>query len=344
MKFKINPNVLVFFGGCLFCLIIWFAIEGGLWAYEKMTAKPVEAPTYPKTFFKQDEFGIFEARQGRHLCYHKGPEGKLLYEQTYPIDEFGRRETPVEPGERDRYILFFGCSYTFGEGIGQEQTLPYHVGGFAPRYRPYNYGMMGLGPYDALAKIENIDLKKEVKEPKGIFIYLFMADHMGRIMGNMDVMTWNFNGCYYEMSPEGKLVRKGDYRSGRPLLTKLYRLLSKSRILRALNINLPFRIGDNDLHRIAEAAQAMDEAVKRKYPESEFYTVLYPGPHPDRLAQYIQDKGVKVLDYSKLFSCYDPLYYIAEADQHPSNLAYQTIAEHIVKDLQLDKEDNVQAR
>lgn len=337
MSNKINLNVLAALAGCLLCIFMWCAGEAALWAIEKINPAPaVEPPTYPSNFFKQDEFGIFEATPGNHRCFHKGSDGHMLYDRTYAIDEYGRRITPVDSSNRDQFIAFVGCSFTFGEGVADDETLPFYVGQAAKRHVPYNYGMMGLSSYDVLAKIENIDFQKEMKEPRGIFIYLFMADHLNRIMGSMEVMGWDFNGCYYHPSSTGQLVRKGDYRTGRPVITRFYKLLSKSRILRALNIDLPVRTGDVDLKRVAQAARAMDTAVKQKYPGSEFYVVIYPGPHPDRLAGYIEAQGVKVLDYTKLFGHADPPYYLTKEDQHPSPLAYRTLAERIVKDLQLD--------
>ncbi len=51
--------------------------------------------------------------------------------------------------------------------------------------------------------------------------------------------------------------------------------------------------------------------------------------------RYFEEKGIRYLDYSKLFSTKDPQYYLVEEDRHPSALANQKLAEAIVRDLRL---------
>jgi hypothetical protein len=72
---------------------------------------------------------------------------KQVYSVTYYIDQFGRRETPVNaPTSRHRFLLFLGDSNTFGEGVTQHETLPLWAGEFAPDYYPYNYAFSGWAP------------------------------------------------------------------------------------------------------------------------------------------------------------------------------------------------------
>ena len=79
--------------------------------------------------------------------------GETLYAVVYSVDKRGLRvEPPLAPGHGDRCVLFFGCSYTFGEGVNDAETLPYRTGVLAEgRLRMINFGLHGYGPHQMLA-------------------------------------------------------------------------------------------------------------------------------------------------------------------------------------------------
>jgi hypothetical protein len=55
--------------------------------------------------------------------------GKEIYDVTYTFDEAGLRIAPPEaPGTPDDCVLFFGDSYTLGEGVDDDETMPYRNG------------------------------------------------------------------------------------------------------------------------------------------------------------------------------------------------------------------------
>lgn len=52
-------------------------------------------------------------------------------------------------------VLFFDDSLTFGEGVNDNQTMPYRVGmRSAGALRVYNFAFHGYGPHQMLAQIE----------------------------------------------------------------------------------------------------------------------------------------------------------------------------------------------
>ena len=64
------------------------------------------------------------------------------------VDKRGLRvEPPLAPSHGDRCVLFFGCSYTFGEGVNDTETLPYRTGVLAEGLlRMINFGLHSYGP------------------------------------------------------------------------------------------------------------------------------------------------------------------------------------------------------
>ncbi len=80
----------------------------------------------------------------------------------------------------------------------------------------------------------------------------------------------------------------------------------------------------------------MKQSFNAKYPHGEFYVLIYPGSLAgERLIDYLNETGIRYLDYTHLFFNNDPRFCLAE-DGHPSALAYKTIAEKLVEDLGLD--------
>lgn len=62
----------------------------------------------------------------------------------YNIDENGSR-IPEEPLPYDGLILFFGCSYTVGQGVNAKDSYPYRVAKQL-KMNYYNLGACGAGP------------------------------------------------------------------------------------------------------------------------------------------------------------------------------------------------------
>jgi hypothetical protein len=120
---------------------------------------------------------------------HRRTRGNdVLYDVTYEIDEHGRRRTPVDHGElRTSFLVFFGDSNTFGEGLTQTETLPYFAGKLAPQYRPYNYGVSGWGPAQLYALARRPDLVREIDERDGYAIFFLIPAHVARVIGSTRV-------------------------------------------------------------------------------------------------------------------------------------------------------------
>ncbi|HOE27620.1 MAG: hypothetical protein IT574_11635 [Candidatus Aureabacteria bacterium] len=255
----------------------------------------------------------------------------------YRIDEYGRRvSADTHPPKADKFILFYGCSFTYGFGVQDNETLPAYVGSLTAEYQPYNYGFGGFGPFDVLAKIETADFEHEVKEKNGISVYLFINGHIERLAGSMGTTRWSEGSfTYYEKDVSGVMVRKGTFESGRPWITRAYKILGRSRLLQRLRIDFPPRFTDAHGALLADTIEAMERGFKRHYPQGQFVMVIYPNSSMARLfLSKLAEKNIKVLDYTNLF---DPELqeYKIRGERHPTALAYRTIARKLVEDLNL---------
>jgi hypothetical protein len=265
-----------------------------------------------------------------------------IYDVTYRTDARGRRDTPTTAaGERSsEFLLFFGDSNVFGEGLSQTETLPYFAGAGARGYRPYNYGVPGYGPSHALALARRGGLRTEVEEASGYAIFLVIPAHVGRVVGSSRVSTgWGRHFPYYTENGPGDLVRAGDFTHGRPLTTLAYFLWSKSALAERLGVELPMRYTDED-YRLT--ARVLRESQRRLAGELRLRgsVVVLAQAYDDAQRRTIADvrgalarEGVPYLDYTRLFDSGDPRYRLAERDYHSSAAANRIIAAQLVSDL-----------
>ena len=88
---------------------------------------------------------------------------EVIYDVKYTIGKDGLRITPrnVSVNEKNR-INFFGGSFIYGEGLEDNETLPYFFKELHPDLSVKNFGMHGWGVHNAVAILETENIKGEV--------------------------------------------------------------------------------------------------------------------------------------------------------------------------------------
>ena len=293
--------------------------------------------TYTTRYFQDDEWLGYKPIPDVQASSTLNIDGETVYNITYSIDEYSRRITPVNHHEsRQKFAVFFGGSFTLGQGVQDNETLPFYFAEFAPQYMPYNYGFHGYGPQQMLAKLQQHDLRKDVEESEGLFIYTYIPGHEARAIGDMYVYNgWGRNMPFYTIDSRNKLVRKGNFTSGRPFRSFLYTWLGKSQLVKYFQLNIPPKLHEKHYRltvRIIKEAQLL---CKEKFPQSSFYVIIYPNANPQqKIIPYLQEAEILSVDYSRLFDPLLPEYHI-EGDGHPSSKAYETVAKALITDLSL---------
>jgi hypothetical protein len=265
----------------------------------------------------------------------KRVDGAPVYDVEYAIDERGRRITPVASTlGRTRFVLFFGCSCTFGEGLAQTETLPFFVAEGAPRIMPYNYGFHGYGPQQLLARLESGSLRGEVEEREGDLVYLFIDSHVNRAIGSLVVYNgWAHSAPNYVIDATGEPVRRGTLTTGRPLTALAYGVLGLSQVLRHFRVEVPPVITDDHVELTARIFARSAALFHEQFGSGRFVVVMFPGSTlTGRLRSALNRLGVESLDYSQLFDYQQPEYHLPE-DWHPTARANQVIAERLDADL-----------
>jgi hypothetical protein len=262
--------------------------------------------------------------------------GELIYKLRYTISD-GRRFTPLDhPHQRDQFILFFGDSFTFGDGLADDETLPAAVARAAPTYFPYNFGVSGYSPQQTLLQLQRLNLPAQVEQPDGLAIYPFICLQVNRAIGSMDVHNLWANTMPYFTLEGDTLVQQGTFESGRPLLSIVYALLGASETVKYFDLQLP-RLTERHYELTARLLAESAAEFEQQFGSAEFYVMLFPGSEYCR-AEFIpqlEKLNVKYLDYSTLI---DPAASeMWQFDGHASARGQAVVAKKLVRDLQLDQ-------
>ena len=142
-----------------------------------------------------DDLG-FAHRPGARVRALRSDDAGVIYDVVYTVGDDGLRVTPGDPAGPP--IVFFGCSYTFGEGVGDDAPLPVRVsallGGHA---HVVNHGIAGSGPHQMLRALET----GRASIPAGARVfYQALGDHVRRVAGKA---PWDDAGPRYVLDADG---------------------------------------------------------------------------------------------------------------------------------------------
>lgn len=154
---------------------------------------------------------------------------KLVYDVKYTIESNGlRKSPPFNGGENAPCILFFGGSVTFGEGVNDNEAMPYRVGiKTGGKYRIYNFGFHGYGPHQMLSAIEHGLVKKIAQCSPKFIIYQAILAHPARSAG---LASWDQHGPQYEIGETGEVSFTGNFDDNKVIPISLSKSLKKSQI------------------------------------------------------------------------------------------------------------------
>ncbi len=268
---------------------------------------------------------------------------RILYDAHYSHDKNSRRVVPAAGESQDDkdIAVFFGDSFTYGEGVDDDETMPYFYSVASGKYQSFNYGFSGYGPQNMLAMLENDTYLAPVVDKisaKGtnscpIVVYTFIDHHIMRALGSLSVMTYGQDLPYYQLK-DNEVERTGSFSSDRPITSKALRFLSHSKILKALHVEFPIKIDDRSLNTTVKIISKSRDLASHKLRNSNFFVILYPGT---TLAGLIRPKlealNLNVLDYSGADTGFNMDEMTIAIDRHPNGIGHRHIADLLARDI-----------
>ncbi|MBR2068711.1 MAG: hypothetical protein IJ877_03005 [Candidatus Gastranaerophilales bacterium] len=182
-------------------------------------------------------------------------------------------------------ILMLGCSYTFGQGLAEDETLAMKLQRLTGRW-VYN---MGVGSRDATVSL--MLLEEEKKNPRitqkpEYIIYTYMYHHLQR------VINWRYFNYYRQ---HGYIA----FQKYNPLYLSYTYSYFKNRELE----NYLWNDWDYILHRIIfiNMLYDMKKICSEMYPESKFIVLLYNDINYDLVRPLWESVGYNEYKMNKLF-------------------------------------------
>lgn len=324
------PSLFAFSIGTVVVAAMLVAVELGFHAWNVIAERssPHVVVSYSEPLWKKDV-----------VCHSRKTVGeRVVYDVTYTMDDNGRRTTPASAGrEGGRHLLFFGCSYTFGQGVNDAETLPNGVANLLPGWHVTNFAYPGHGPVQTLEQLDSGDSLEPFLSGDPILIYTFIPNHVRRVIGSMRVATeWGRSLAYYAIRPDGRLVQSGTLETGSPFRSAVYRWLAREPVLKYFDVDLPIRIANSHLDHAAAVIAASRDRFEGRVKAGRFVVVVYPDRPGEefsggRIVPFIERRGITVFDYSARLDTSND--YWIEGDTHSTAAAHARVAEWLSEDL-----------
>ncbi|HJU03818.1 MAG TPA: hypothetical protein VJ692_01610 [Nitrospiraceae bacterium] len=312
-------------------------------------------------WISDDALGVIP-RKNFAATHVKNINSVPIYKITYTIDANGLRiAPPYDASHALGSVLFFGCSYTMGDGVADHETMPYMTGLLTHgRYAIYNFGFHGYGPQQMLAALEGGRVQSVVTVPPQYIIYQTIPYHLERVAG---LMTWFPHAPRYRRTDNGRVTAEGNFdtvadetrysrieqfwRARGPVGHAVSKTLRKSFIYN--HLVPPLRsLSSEDVRLFLDVVSQARDAAAGMYPESEFHVILWDNMFRKRKHTYLQFLPQVLEGFSKLRvrvhlvseiipdyegSVPNTKYEIHPHDSHPNPFTYRLLAAYVAKNI-----------
>jgi lysophospholipase L1-like esterase len=257
--------------------------------------------------------------------------GAVIYDVLYSRDQAGRRITPDRGDKADTAILLFGCSFTFGEGLNNEETFAWQLGEIlGKRFQVFNCGFGGYGPHQMLALVTSGRLDALMRRYEHVYaFYLIIPGHAVRCIG---LSPWDQSGPRYILK-NGALKHVGTFNET-PEYNKLYqadKLFARSKVYAHIKeAHRTGRVPDYAMETlIAITAKSMQELAARYHAHA--LTIVWP--KFASIEPLLRNSGIRTLPLTGAMPDYTsvPEKYAIPGDGHPNALANTRVAEALAE-------------
>ena len=312
------------------------AFAFGAWQRFQSPQSPANVPYRGGGFYELvDDVGFIpraNARMTRAEVEGRTFTNDVVY--TTGPDRF--RVVPEAPPNPDACVLLFGDSFTFGDGVSDEETYAAQiVKRSGRRVATQNFAVSGWGPHQFLAGLQSGRFQRAVRCRPTDAVFLMVPSLIWRASGVTN--PWDTNGPRYRLGADGRPVRAGTLGDPDPYNWRRWIGLTP--------------IGKGEASRLARAVvvEAMSE-LKRLYPGIRMHFISYrvaswsdtdfSGEDLTAFEYDLQQAGIMPLPLEAIIPRYRFAlgdYVLDPTDYHPNARAHRLIAEFILREIRPDK-------
>ncbi len=252
---------------------------------------------------------------------------EVFYNVKYTIDKNGLRRGFNHRHRPETAILFFGGSFTFGEGVNDDETMPYRVeekGGF----KAFNFGFHGYGPHQMLAVLEN-NLEQTIianASPR-YAVYQAIFDHVARCAGRA---WWDQSGPRYSLNERGKAIYQGPFQNF--LIASFITVITRSNFVRKWLSSWGQTISIADIDLFVNIVDKSRNLFEERY-GGKFYVLLWPDNSHfyKEILSRLKTRQIAVIKIDDILSDMDKYRINVPYENHPNKSAHEKIADYLVK-------------
>jgi hypothetical protein len=294
--------------------------------------------TYTSGYFRDDvPYLGYGPEPGMMSTSLKFAGKTMLYDVQYSIGANGLRVTPPPRNQDEGAILFFGGSHTFGEGVNDQESMPYRVAERSNgRYHVFNFGFHGYGPHQMLSSLEHRIVDRVLRGVIPIvIIYQALPGHARRSAGRS---KWDKHGPRYTLTETGEVIFSGTFNKFTEELSPyriwFYWQVKKSSIGRRL-LAWERKTNREDVDLMVGIVAKTQDYITHNWPDAEFHVLLWNNDSwiSHALEDGFRHRGVSVHRLSSVFPGLRRLEYRIPIDNHPNARAHDMIATYVVKEM-----------
>jgi hypothetical protein len=212
-------------------------------------------------------------------------------------------------------IVFLGCSFSFGDGINDDETLPYYISKEL-NFNTFilNAGITGRSTNTAISILESDIIDQFVKNKKiRFFVYSLIKDHIYRNFRSVDRVGDN------------KIYKNKKYTEISHPFGEIKKFFEKSYIFRKTFLNIIDKHNYNFYQNyLIDSIQYMNNIIKTKY-NSKLIVIVWDEFDEDFMNK-LKNTNLDLICLPKYFNSEEEGYRIKN-DGHPTSKANKEISE-----------------
>ena len=241
----------------------------------------------------------------------------------------------------NKSIIFFGCSYTFGAQLSDEETLSNKLAKKL-NINVYNFGICASGIQHMLSLLQNNNFYNLIKEEPKYAIYTIIPDHFGRLQKYIFPSPMMENGINLQYELKNSKLKKRYI----PL-----NLFSKSFLVRSIYYQIDTKRNDfepstkkqNNILAYYIFSESF-KILKKKYPNIKFIILRYETEEDlaeeyenEKIWENLKKQGIIIINSSDLIG---RKYKYASEDTcednyHPSEKAWDLLVPKLIEQIEL---------
>lgn len=271
-----------------------------------------------------------KARQNASINWLPETKDRKFKEVQINIDSISRRVTPGS-SLKEKYALFLGCSYTFGDGVSDDETMPYYFQQNVPTYKSYNLGYLAYSPLHALARLQHEHLERSISEKNGFGVFTYINDHIDRVI---PATRWiELTKGKFPYLNKKNMQTEGLYIDRKRVYSNIVLSAQTSGIKQLFKLGYPKYHTNKHYKLVIDILQQTKKEYIKRFKNENFYIIIFPGnPMPTELKKMLDNSQIKYFDYSMLTSIEDKM--LAFDNAHPAPIVYEMVAKKLYQDIQ----------